>query len=58
MTPITASAQLLPTGEPRLRDCTAVAPPSPKHYTFDPAKIALSTAAATTILALRSSIRR
>ena len=30
MTPITASSQLLPTGEPRLRHCTAVAPPSPK----------------------------
>jgi hypothetical protein len=30
MTPITASSQLLPTGEPRLRHCTAVAPPSPQ----------------------------
>jgi len=30
MTPITAASQLLPTGEPRLRHCTAVAPPSPK----------------------------
>jgi hypothetical protein len=30
MTPITASSQLLPTGEPRLRRCTAAAPPSPQ----------------------------
>jgi len=30
MTPITASSQLLPTAEPRLRHCTAVAPPSAK----------------------------
>jgi hypothetical protein len=30
MTPITASSQLLPIREPRVRHCTAVAPPSPK----------------------------
>src|SRR5208283_5735278 len=56
MTPITASSQLLPTGEPRLRHCTAVAEAT--FHTFDQAKIAPPTAAATTILALRSSIPR
>ena len=50
MTPITASSQLLPTGEPRLPHCTGVAPSPPKatSYTFDQAKIAPSTTATTT----------
>src|SRR5215831_2406436 len=57
--PITASSQPLPTGEPRLRHCTASAPPSSKSP-LTPSirpKSPPSAAAATTILALRSSIR-
>ena len=60
MTPITASSQLLPTGQPRLRHLRRcrLAVSEPTSYTVDQAKITPSTAAATTILALRSSIRR
>jgi hypothetical protein len=47
MTPITASSQLLPTGEPRFRHCTAVAP-KPPLTPFDQAKIAPFTTAAAT----------
>jgi hypothetical protein len=31
MTPVTVSAHVPPTGEPRFRRCIAVAPPSPRH---------------------------
>jgi hypothetical protein len=60
MMPITTSSQLLPTGEPRFRHCTGVAPASPKPplEPFDQAKIASSTPAATTMMAPRLSIRR
>jgi hypothetical protein len=60
MTPITASSQLPPTGEPSppaLHRCRPAVSEA-TSYTFDQAKIARSTAAETTILALPSSIRR
>jgi hypothetical protein len=60
MTPITASSQLLPTGKPRLRHRTGVAPSSPKpplKPSIRP-KSLRPTTAATTMMAPRLLIRR